>query len=424
MAPRGGGGARHSRGNKPHAHKRCRRRGDNSRGSVSRKINADISVGPNRNNSQSNLPRQTASNGNINTVVKAKQGNGVSVSELRPIKVSSSGIMVSLQNVFVSPFPLSYLSPQSIACHLSLKSTWKKPLGGLIRYYVHTRTNDRTSPVDQRTAEEEVDKFYFRSGCCMEGTKTTILKALGVSVIQEKGWISMSMAIEKIDNKQVSGYKSTENLIDVSKIDGGVSGYTETVNGKGIKLQQVLRAGEGPAHCHEQWTTIVVPKWAVGKSYFFEVKNDSPLNLSCELFLDGKKVAFNSPLPSNSRRMIRPDVIRYFARHQWILDNAKRVKFITSHNETPSHDNIIQPTTPRYNGIRPDYAGQRVCSALYPNPSTFGWRFTGSVQESRVEFFEKNMNIGGFVKLDFYYSTGTIKTVVSVCVCVCVRVRE
>ncbi|KAL3777990.1 hypothetical protein ACHAW5_003270 [Stephanodiscus triporus] len=238
-----------------------------------------------------------------------------------------------------------------------------------------------------------------------------ILEALGVSVVPQKGWISMSMAIEKMENKQVSGYKSTENLIDVSKIDGGVSGYTETVDGKGIKLQQVLRAGEGPAHCHEQWTTIVVPKWAVGKSYFFEVKNDSPLNLSCELFLDGEKVAFNSPLPPNSRRTIRPDAIRYFARHQWILDDAKRVKFVTSHNETPSHDNVIQPTTSRYNGIRPDYAGQRVSSALYPDPSTFGWRFTGSVQESRVEFFEKNMNIGGFVKLDFYYTTGTIKTV-------------
>ena len=257
----------------------------------------------------------------------------------------------------------------------------------------------------------------------MEGTKTMILESLGVPMDSQKGWISTSMAIENMDNTPLIGNKSAEDSMHVSNIDDSVTGYTSTVDGKGIKLKQVLRAGEGPAHCNEQWSTIVVPQWAVGKAYFFEVNNDSPLNLSCELFLDGEKVAFNAPIPPNSRRTIRPDAPRYCARHQWILTEAKRVKFVTSGNDTLSHDKSIQATTPRYNGIRPDYAGKRVSSALYPDPEIYGWRFTGSVQESRVEFFEKKMNIGGFVKLDWYYSTGTIKTVV-VFVCGCVQENE
>jgi hypothetical protein len=273
--------------------------------------------------------------------------------------------------------------------------------------------------VDQRTAELEIDKFYVRSGCSMEGTKTMILESLGVTMDSQKGWISMSMAIENMDNTPVIGNKSAD-----SNIDDSVPGCTSAVDGKGIQLKQVLRAGEGPAHCNEQWSTIVVPQWAVGKAYFFKVNNDSPLNLSCELFLDGEKVAFNAPIPPNSRRTIRPDTTRYCERHQWILSEAKRVKFVTSRNDTLGHEKIIQPTAPRYNGFRPDYAGERVSSALYPDPEIYGWRFTGSVQESRVEFFEKKMNIGGFVKLDWYYSTGTIKTVVSVCVWACAQEKE
>ena len=131
----------------------------------------------------------------------------------------------------------------------------------------------------------------------MEGTKTMILESLGVTMDSQKGWISTSMAIENMDNTPLIGNKSAEDSMHVSNIDGSVPGYTSTVDGKGIKLKQVLRAGEGPAHCNEQWSTIVVPQWAVGKAYFFEVNNDSPLNLSCELFLDGEKVAFNAPIP-------------------------------------------------------------------------------------------------------------------------------
>ena len=237
----------------------------------------------------------------------------------------------------------------------------------------------------------------------MEDTKTAILQALGVTKDDQKGWIGVDMAIEKEDG---NGQLNTN-------IPNPNNENNKTIDGRGIKLQQVLRAGEGPAHAHEQWTTIIVPGWAVGMSYFFQVTNYSPLNLSCELFLDGEKVAFNAPLLPHSTRTIRPDSVRYYERHQWILNDAKRVKLTPTLNDLPSttnHTPAPKPNTPRYNGIRPDYQGQRISLDSYPDPTTFGWSFTGSVQESRVEFYEKRMNIG-VVKLDFYYTTGTMKTV-------------
>lgn len=301
---------------------------------------------------------------------KQQNNNG-----LQPIRVNSSGIM----------------------------STWKKPLGGLIRYYVNNRVQN--SHVDQTTAEDEVDRFYYRSNCNVEETKAAILVALGVTRdVIEKGCIGIDMAIEKGDDDQQG-----VNFFPISN-DG--NNNTETVDGRGIKLQQVFRPGEGPAHSNEQWTTIVVPEWAVGQPFFFQVTNFSSLNLSCELILDGEKVAFNAPLLPNSTRTIRPDTIRYYERHQWILNAAKKRQLepttATAHNATATH-NTTTPPTPRYNGMRPDYKGQRINSVLYPDPTLYGWRFTGAVEESRVEFFEKRMNLG-IVKLDFYYTTGTVKS--------------
>lgn len=285
---------------------------------------------------------------------------------LQPIKVKQSGIMTA----------------------------WKRSLGGLIRYYVHKRTE--TNQVDQQTAEEEIDQMYYRSGCSVEDTKGVILKALGVQDVDE--WVSVEMAIVKDD---IDGANVTSQ------------GFVEAVDGKGLVLKQTVRPGEGPAHSTERWTTVVVPTWAIGKSYYFQVKNNTPLNLSCELFLDGEQVAFNAPLSANSTRTIRPDGVRYYQRHEWILDDAKRVKLGAVHN-TMSDDNDDPqklPVTPRYNGLRPDYQGKRISIQDYPDPTTYGWNFTGSVEASFVEFFEKKMNNGGLVKLDLYYTTGTVKTV-------------
>lgn len=72
----------------------------------------------------------------------------------------------------------------------------------------------------------------------------------------------------------------------------------------------------------------------------------------------------------------------------------------------------------RYNGIRPTGATlhQRVSWEDYPDPTTFGWIFTGSNEVSRVEFFESMQKNGPkdsvevLVKLDWYYTTATVKT--------------
>lgn len=64
----------------------------------------------------------------------------------------------------------------------------------------------------------------------------------------------------------------------------------------------------------------------------------------------------------------------------------------------------------RRNSVRPA-AGTRVPREQYPDAADFGWTFTGSAEASRVEFFERNFPQHGLVKLDFYYTTGTVKTV-------------
>lgn len=65
----------------------------------------------------------------------------------------------------------------------------------------------------------------------------------------------------------------------------------------------------------------------------------------------------------------------------------------------------------RYNGQRPEQMLGVHVERLeqYPDATVFGWTFTGSNAQSRVEFFERLFE-DTLVKLDFYYSTGTVKT--------------
>jgi hypothetical protein len=68
----------------------------------------------------------------------------------------------------------------------------------------------------------------------------------------------------------------------------------------------------------------------------------------------------------------------------------------------------------RYNGLRIPHYNQRhqrrVSLEDYPDPTDFNWIFTGSSEASCVEFFEMTTDDGVLVKLDFYYTTGTVKT--------------
>jgi hypothetical protein len=66
----------------------------------------------------------------------------------------------------------------------------------------------------------------------------------------------------------------------------------------------------------------------------------------------------------------------------------------------------------RYDGRRPTYKGTgRVSYDKFPDPTAFQWTFTGSCESSCVEFFEKDYAKVGVVKLDFYYTEGTLRTV-------------
>ena len=49
----------------------------------------------------------------------------------------------------------------------------------------------------------------------------------------------------------------------------------------------------------------------------------------------------------------------------------------------------------------------------YPDPTDYGWEFTGSCEERRVEYFEKHFEewFGATILLDFDYTTGIVKGV-------------
>ena len=291
------------------------------------------------------------------------------------------------------------LKPISVAKN-SIHSQWKQQIGGLIRYYVNDRINSKNETVSQQDAEREVEGMYYRASCSIEETKCSILAALGVTKDLQKDFVEINMILDS---------DSIEN----------VESYERSMDGKGLILPKIDRPGEGPAHAHEIWTNVVIPNAAVGKSFYFQVKNNTPINLSCEIALDENIVARNAPLPSSQTRTIKPDNKRYFEAHKWVLQEAKKVS-LSSLNvvkleeddqvNVPQEASNERKNTPRYNGIRPNYNDERVNIELYPDPSYFGWTFTGSVEESKVEFFEKRTNIG-LTKMDWYYTTGTIKTI-------------
>lgn len=81
----------------------------------------------------------------------------------------------------------------------------------------------------------------------------------------------------------------------------------------------------------------------------------------------------------------------------------------------PPQDDDIEnrPSTgERYNGRRPTYKGSgRISYDNYPDPAAYRWSFTGSSETNCVEFFEKDYGKTGVIQLDFYYTKGTVRTV-------------
>jgi hypothetical protein len=65
----------------------------------------------------------------------------------------------------------------------------------------------------------------------------------------------------------------------------------------------------------------------------------------------------------------------------------------------------------RYNNTRPNYQTyNRVPERLFPDPTKFGWKFTGSSEQDMAEFYEKESEHGR-VLLNFYFNSGTIRVV-------------
>jgi hypothetical protein len=106
------------------------------------------------------------------------------------------------------------------------------------------------------------------------------------------------------------------------------------------------------------------------------------------------------------------------------LERANKIQRQLRQGVRPGEDNYAGDATDpgldvqtienqRYNGLRPtsEWQSRRVDPQLYPDPTSFGWTFTGSWQT--VEFFERTVeqdSIEYLVKLDWYFTTGTIKT--------------
>lgn len=66
----------------------------------------------------------------------------------------------------------------------------------------------------------------------------------------------------------------------------------------------------------------------------------------------------------------------------------------------------------RYDGRRPTYKGTgRVSYDEFPDPAAFRWSFTGSDESKCVEYFEKDYAKLGVIRLDFWYTEGTVRTV-------------
>ena len=320
----------------------------------------------------------------------------------------------------------------------SIHNAWKRELGGLIRWYVNLpEWRDRKDD-----ALRNIETMYISNDCNVEATKNSLLETILLETILQtsrhvkktkttaakdypSGWIEIQMVVDNPFFGTIAIGSDGKCVIDGIK-------YETIRQGKGVVLETTTRKGEGPAHSAKDWNVVIVPPWAVGQVFYINMVNESPIDLSCEMTIDGHSVANNAPVPARDRRTIRPASHRYFETHEWRLTHSQRIPlqhYAALGNSSPSKNTVLaqEGTVPaqqrqqqqgrcsghRYNEKRPNYDANdgRVSLKNFPDPSTKGWTFTGSNEDSKVEFFEKKLNNGSLCKMDFYYTTGTIKTV-------------
>jgi len=319
-----------------------------------------------------------------------------------------------------------------------MHSSWKE-LGGIIRFYINIVSSSSNTKYfsgnlnkNKMNAEQDIERMYYESGCSIPETKIAILRALDDanfddsnnctkavnyitattknSMIDDyENWIHLSMAIR------------TNHLL-LNNNNAPLTSYPQACDSKGHILPTIHLPGEGPAHSNEQWENAIIPPWAIGQSFIFQLENNTAVDLY-EITLDGEhRVARNITLPKRSVRTVRLDSNRYVEMHRWVLSSAKRIGLHHSQSQLPtlsssskkrknsSTPNTTKPVSQHYNKIRPRHHKNRVNISLYSDLRAFGWMFTGSVERSLVEFYEKGINMGT-VKLEFYYATAMMKTV-------------
>ncbi len=186
---------------------------------------------------------------------------------------------------------------------------------------------------------------------------------------------------------------------------------------------------------HYRWTHNPNPK----NDYASIRKNDEMELKEIEdavVMLDDLECLWISEKVSDMLNGVRHDDSYYRQSRTSINNNVNHDSDV---NGNVSYNNqqrqiLVVDSNKRYNGIRPmqNLQHPRVSFEEYPDPTNFGWIFTGSCDESFVEFFEKTMDDrpnhnnnnesddddddgGGDrlpyqVKLDFYYTTGSVKT--------------
>jgi hypothetical protein len=149
-----------------------------------------------------------------------------------------------------------------------------------------------------------------------------------------------------------------------------------------------------------QWTARDQVKEKLGKERW--ENNPSPKMDYAQARIDNERELKALEEAIGRLEAIKDSLEGAYARSQTIYQAA-------AHNDDTQAANSNRHQQQRYNGIRPNYHNNRVSLEDYHDPTDFGWTFTGSAQDSFVEFFEMTID-EGLVKLDWYYTTATIKT--------------
>lgn len=115
----------------------------------------------------------------------------------------------------------------------------------------------------------------------------------------------------------------------------------------------------------------------------------------------------NNPAPKNSFKKLREDDEKELREIEAVIQqlddmDVPQGEAVRGHFET-------QSPKQRYNGERTWDLSRRLPFDAFPDPIEFGWTFTGSWNNT-VEFFERKEEDGSIVKLDWYFTTGTLKT--------------